>query len=521
MYLGDFTTTQTVYVPFHTFDSNDPQASVTITGLAVTDIEIYKAGSMTQRSSDAGYTLLDTDGIDLDGITGIHGFSIDLSDNTDAGFYATGNDYFVVVSAITVDAATVSFVAAQFSIENRFPYVYGSVIPSVGIIDSGTAQSATSTTCVLKAATPLSADDITNGATLLVYGSTQGYWQQRIITDFATSTDTATVDAFTVTPSGTISYIVIATPPSSTSSPIAANVTQFGGNAGTFASGIPAVNATQIEGSDATDQINAACDTALTDYDAATGTELATAQADLDTITGADGVTLATAQGNYAPSKAGDAMALTAGAVDDVWDEPIAGHLTAGTAGLSEALGSAAVADGTITGTPTGTTFTFTGGNTNDDFYADQLVYILSGTGIGQVRPVLHSTYSGGTTTITVDEDWIVNPGAGARFVVLVTHVHPKTQITADIDANSTQLAKMASGIITGAAATGTLSTTQATSDLTGYADDQLIGRVIIWTSGAADGEATDITDYASASGLLTFTALTTAPGNGDTFKIV
>lgn len=76
-------------------------------------------------------------------------------------------------------------------------------------------------------------------------------------------------------------------------------------------------------------------------------------------------------------------------------------------------------------------------------------------------------------------------------------------------------------GIIYGAAATGTLSTTQATSNLTGYADDQLIGRVIIWTSGACEGEGTEISDYASASGLLTFTALTTAPGNGDTFKIV
>lgn len=76
-------------------------------------------------------------------------------------------------------------------------------------------------------------------------------------------------------------------------------------------------------------------------------------------------------------------------------------------------------------------------------------------------------------------------------------------------------------GIIFGAAASGTLSTTQATSDLAGYANDQLIGRVIIWLSGDCEGEASDITDYASASGLLTFTALTTAPGDGDLFKIV
>jgi len=75
-------------------------------------------------------------------------------------------------------------------------------------------------------------------------------------------------------------------------------------------------------------------------------------------------------------------------------------------------------------------------------------------------------------------------------------------------------------GIIYGAAATGTLSTTQATSDLTGYADDQLIGRHITVTSGAAEGEQSAITDYASASGLLTFDLMTVAMANGDTFKI-
>lgn len=89
-------------------------ASITMTGLAVTDIEIYKDGGTTQRASDAGYTLLDTDGIDVDGITGIHGFSIDTGDNTDAGFYTVGAWFHVVVSAVTVDGQTVSFIAAAF-----------------------------------------------------------------------------------------------------------------------------------------------------------------------------------------------------------------------------------------------------------------------------------------------------------------------------------------------------------------------------------------------------------------------
>lgn len=100
-------------VMFSTYDGGTG-ASITLTGLAVTDIEIYKDGSTTQRASDAGYTLLDTDGIDFDGITGIHGFSIDTSDNTDAGFYTVGAWFTVVVSTVTVDGQTVSFIACQF-----------------------------------------------------------------------------------------------------------------------------------------------------------------------------------------------------------------------------------------------------------------------------------------------------------------------------------------------------------------------------------------------------------------------
>ena len=101
-----------VPIMFTSYDENG--ASVTLTGLAVTDIEIYKDGSTTQRASDAGYTLLDTDGIDFDALTGIHGFSIDTGDNTDAGFYTVGAWFTVVVSAVTISSQTVSFIAAMF-----------------------------------------------------------------------------------------------------------------------------------------------------------------------------------------------------------------------------------------------------------------------------------------------------------------------------------------------------------------------------------------------------------------------
>lgn len=126
----------TLPILFDTFDGGTG-ASITMTGLAVTDIEIYKDGSVTQRASDAGYTLLDTDGIDFDGITGIHGFSIDLSDNTDAGFYAVGSWYHVVVSSITVDAQTVSFIAAAFRIVSATRGMTGTALPAAAADAAG------------------------------------------------------------------------------------------------------------------------------------------------------------------------------------------------------------------------------------------------------------------------------------------------------------------------------------------------------------------------------------------------
>jgi len=121
---------------FSTFDGGTG-ASITMTGLAVTDVEIYKDGGVTQRASDAGYTLLDTDGIDFDGITGIHGFSIDLGDDTDAGFFEVGPWYHVVVSAITVDGQTVNFIAAAFRIVSATRGMAGTALPAAAADAAG------------------------------------------------------------------------------------------------------------------------------------------------------------------------------------------------------------------------------------------------------------------------------------------------------------------------------------------------------------------------------------------------
>lgn len=113
-WLGDIPAGATLPVFFCSYDADG--ASVTLSGLAVTDIEIYKGASITQRSSDAGYALVDTDGIDVDGITGLHAFSVDLSDDTDSGFFAVGSYYTIVVSAVTIDGQAVTFIPGRFRI---------------------------------------------------------------------------------------------------------------------------------------------------------------------------------------------------------------------------------------------------------------------------------------------------------------------------------------------------------------------------------------------------------------------
>jgi hypothetical protein len=85
-------------------------------------------------------------------------------------------------------------------------------VPWNQIIDQGTAQSATSTTLVLRAAAAF-ADDLIIGATIIITGGSAGVGQARVITDYVSSTDTATVAQWTVTPTGTITYKIVSTPP--------------------------------------------------------------------------------------------------------------------------------------------------------------------------------------------------------------------------------------------------------------------------------------------------------------------
>jgi hypothetical protein len=260
-------------------------ASVTMSGLAVTDIEIYKDGSVTQRASDAGYTLLDTDGIDFDGTTGIHGFSIDTGDNTDAGFYTVGAWFHVVVSAVTVDTQTVNFTAAAFRL---MPAEGLAAHPKVDVGGwLGTAPATPTTNGVPEV-------DLTH-----VGGS-------------AVSTSTAQIGVNVIQAAGTAWGSGAITAASIASDAIAAAKIATGAiTAAKFAAG--AIDAAAI----ASDAITAAkiadgaIDAATFAAGAITATVIATGAIDADAV-------------------AADAVAEIA---DGVWDEARAGHVSAGTFG--------------------------------------------------------------------------------------------------------------------------------------------------------------------------------------------
>lgn len=90
----------------------------------------------------------------------------------------------------------------------------------------------------------------------------------------------------------------------------------------------------------------------------------------------------------------------------------------------------------------------------------------------------------------------------------------------------ATKLAVGANAQVSGAAAAGTLTSSQMTTNLTATVANQYAGRVLIFTSGVNAGRAVLLTAYAVTGGLLTFIGynnltLATPPSAADTFIIL
>lgn len=156
MYIGDFALNQTVRGMFPTRLASGARGDPS-SALETADIRVYKNGQTTQRSVENGYTVTST----FDTLTGIVYWSIDLSDDTDAGFFKTpGVEYAVVFYPDeTIDSLAVASVVALFSVGR----------PTVSMPVVGMAQGGSATTVILPA-TASSVNGAYDGASvILVY----------------------------------------------------------------------------------------------------------------------------------------------------------------------------------------------------------------------------------------------------------------------------------------------------------------------------------------------------------------
>lgn len=141
----------------------------------------------------------------------------------------------------TASSGTAGFVAPDFTTVT----LPAGVIAALGIVDNGTAQSATATTLVIRSAASFG-DSTLIGHIIWLTGGT-GVGQSRLITANVGSTDTVTVDTWTTTPDNTSTYIIFPAPPGSATSPVNSIRT------GTLQSGSTGTTAKLDSGASATD----------------------------------------------------------------------------------------------------------------------------------------------------------------------------------------------------------------------------------------------------------------------------
>ena len=423
--LGKVRPGSTIRIPFNTFDKDDG-SSITMTNYAAADILIYKDGNTTERASTVGFTAT----TDFDAKTGKHVAIIDLADNTTANFFAAGSEYLMAIDAVTVDGVITGGWIARFTIGYEGSW-----------FDTTIATLSTQTSFTLTSGP--AEDDALNGQWAIIHDIASAVQSARVlISDYVGSTKTVTLAAgatFTVAAGDNISIMGMAPlqpatlgrtvvidsagladattvklgPTGSgtaqtardigasvllsagtgvgqldfTSGVVKTNVTQFGGSAGTFASGRPEVNTTHVAG---------------------------TAQTAGNLKTSIDAV------GNFVDTEIADIQArLPAALVGGRIDASVGAIAGNATAATNAAAGWAGlIADTGTAQTGTSTTITLrSGASATNDLYAKAAISITSGTGAGQTRQI--TAYDGSTKVATVDTAWAVTPDNTSVYQVL------------------------------------------------------------------------------------------------------
>lgn len=307
-----------------------------------------------------------------------------------AGAFASG------VPAVNATQISGDSTAAD-NLETAFDGTAGAV-SWMGIVDQGTAQSATSTTLVLRSAAAFADDEII-GATIYIVSATAGAGQARLITDYVSSTDTATVEAWTTTPTGTIVYKIFATASGSGGSGLDA--------AGTRAAlGMASANLdTQVAAIKA-DTAAILVDTGTT-LDARIPAALVSGRMDSN-VSYIGGAALSTTSAQLGVNVVQiSADGTAADNLESAYDGT--GYKDVDNVYFIRSNTAQAGAAGSITLDASASAV--------DDFYNNTIVQIISGTGAGQAR--FASDYVGSTKVLTVNANWVTNPDNTSVFAIL------------------------------------------------------------------------------------------------------
>lgn len=321
----------TIRIPFSTFTSDDPQASATVTSFAAADIEVYKDGSIIQRASDSGFTV----SVDFDTTTGVQVVALDLSDNTTAGFYSSGSEYLVIAGPFTLDSATINIPIARFYIG-----YYDAVInTTIATLSSQTSFTLTSGPAE---------DDALNGCPVIIHDVASAVQLgHAVISDYVGSTKTVTLTAGTTFTAAATDNIAIY-PPSNTQwiTSTAQTANDNGADINTLL--------TRIVGTLAAGTHNAQSGDAYARLGAPAGAsvsaDIATAQADLDTITGADGAIIAS--GTQTFNMTGNITGNLSGSVGSVTGN-VGGNVTGSVGSVTGNINTAAGTIQTLDGLDT------------------------------------------------------------------------------------------------------------------------------------------------------------------------
>ena len=218
---------------------------------------------------------------------------------------------------------------------------------------------------------------------------------------------------------------------------------------------------------------------------------------------------------------------LSATGVDDIWDEAVSGHVTAGSTGASLYQVRSATAQA---GASTTITLDASASAVND-FYNNQIIYIVSGTGAGQSRII--SDYDGGTKVATVPT-WGTNPSSDSVFVIAPFGSIPGAsaptaaevadavwdEAMADHRAEGS-FGTMLQGFHSGTAQAGASNTITLDSSGSSATTDFYKYAVVEIVSGTGIGQSRQITAYNGSSKVATVDpAWTTAPDNTSNYVV-